>query len=68
MSSGREKEVRCAHIGVHTRPLRVVENVECLGAELNLYLLLGFEDLVYRHVEVRTVGIVQTIPSGVAKG
>lgn len=68
MSSGREQEICRAHVGIYAVPLGVVEDIECLCAELNLHILLGFEDFEYRHIEVRAMRIVQTVPTRVTEG
>ena len=62
VSSGREQEVGCAHIGVHAVPLGMVEDIECLRTELNLDILLGFEDLVHRRIEVGAMRHIETVP------
>jgi len=40
----------------------VVEDIECLGAELHGQFLHPFEDLVYRHVEIRAVRSEPEVP------
>ena len=46
--AGGVQEICCAHVRIHTRPLGMVEDVEGLGAELDVQLLDGLKDLVDR--------------------
>jgi hypothetical protein len=55
-------------IGIVDSELRVIENVESLGPELELAGLANLEMLEQRHVEVRAARIIQEVASGVAKG
>ena len=48
-------------------PLRVIKDVECLGAEFNGRALLDGEVLEDRHVKVHEVRIAETVSTGVSK-
>ena len=50
------------------KPLRMVEDVERLGAELDAHLFLNRKMLEQAHIEIRARRIVQNVAPGIAEG
>src|ERR1700683_3088652 len=59
---------RVAAVGIVNSKLSVIENVECLGAQLEAGGLACAEMLEQGHVKIQTAGIVKEIAAGVAEG
>ena len=57
-----------AAVAGNVSPLRVIENVECLGAELKAHLFPDFEVFEQGPVEVEAIRVIQDVASGVAEG
>src|SRR5262249_16417580 len=67
MCSGRCEEVARDQIVVYAAPLRWIEDVEGLSAELESSCLCELEMLEQSHVEVRRSGVAQAVATGVSK-
>ena len=75
VGGGRGQECRSGAIGravtgrvINRAPLRMVEDVECFGAELEVHVLVHREVLEKTHIEIGAVRQSENVATGVAIG
>ena len=66
-SVGSEEVPRGSLIVIHATPLRVIEDVKCLGTELEPTCFRELEVLKEGHVEVRSFRVSQAVSARVSE-